>query len=95
MQSLGGPNPRADGYGKFERRRCFWRAPGSLVRYRDSQYRVTSVRMNGLQVTVTAELFVRVEESDALWTGDPVEDRDAIWVGRKAKDGVIASLRTE
>jgi hypothetical protein len=95
VQSIGGPNPVLTATISLKDVDAFGVLPGSLIRYRDSQYRVTSVRLNGLQVTITAEWFVRVQESDALWIGDPVEDRDAIWVGRKAKDGVIAPLRTE
>lgn len=94
-QSIGGPNVVLTATLSLKDAQGFGVLPGSLVHYRDSQYRVTSVSMNGLQVAITAEWFVRVEDSDALWTGDPVEDRDAIWVGRKAKDGVIAPLRTE
>lgn len=94
VQSVGGPNPELTATLSLKDVQGFGVLPGSLVRYRDSQYRVTGVRMNGLQVTITAEWFVRVEESDALWVGKTVNERDAIWVGRKAKDRVIAPLRT-
>lgn len=94
VQSTGGPNPVLTATLSLKDIEGFGVTPGSLVKYRNSQYRITDVQISGLSARITAELFVRAEESDALWVGEDVDARDAIWAGRKAKDGVIAALRT-
>lgn len=94
VQSIGGPNVVLTSTLSLKDAQGFGVLPGSLIRYRESQYRVTGVTINGLQVQITAEWFVRIEEADVLWAGEDIEDRDAVWVGRKMKDRTIAPLKT-
>lgn len=66
---------------------------GSRIRYRDSIYRITEVRIGNLGVDFTAARHVTVEDFDLLWSGKSVGLHDAMWDGYDNSDHIIAPLR--
>jgi hypothetical protein len=66
---------------------------GSLIRYRDSIYRVTDVTIGNIGVNFNATRHVTVQDADTLWSGDTVGKFDLMWAGFDTSDEVIAPLR--
>lgn len=66
---------------------------GSLIRYRDSIYRITDATIGNIGVNFNAVRHVTVGDVDALWASDTVEKFDLMWVGLDTSDEVIAPLR--
>ena len=66
---------------------------GSLIKYRDSIYRVTDANVGNLVVSFNAVRHVTVDDFDTLWNGKNVESHDLTWLGYDASDQVIAPLR--
>lgn len=66
---------------------------GSLVRYRDSIYRINDVTIGNLVVSFNASRHVTVEDFDAVWAGKTVGMHDLMWLGFDASDHLIAPLR--
>ena len=62
---------------------------GSLIRYNDSQYRVTDATIGNLGVSFNAVRYVTVEEFDALWDGKTVSYHDGVWYGFDSQDQTI------
>lgn len=66
---------------------------GSLVRFKESQYRVTRVQVGHAKTQITATRYVTVGEFDDLWNGETVGDFDALWNGNSAEDFKVKTLR--
>lgn len=66
---------------------------GSLIRYRDSIYRIDSASIGNLVVNINASRHVLVEDFDNLWAGKTVLAHDLMWSGTETSDQVIAPLR--
>jgi hypothetical protein len=71
----------------------FGYAAGSLIRYRDSIYRIGDATIGNLGMNFNSSRFVRVSDIDALWDGKAVGLFDAMWEGYDSSDFVIAPLR--
>lgn len=66
---------------------------GSLIRYRDSIYRITDATIGNLAININAIRHVTVDDFDALWNGKTVASHDLMWSGYDTSDQVIAPLR--
>lgn len=66
---------------------------GSLIRYKDSIYRVRSVQPANATTTITAAWYVKVSESDDVWTGQTAGTFDTSWANYEAQDFQIAPLK--
>jgi hypothetical protein len=64
-------------------------AAGSLIKYNDSQYRVTDANINNIGVSFNAVRHVTVEEFDAFWDGKTVSYHDGVWYGFDSQDQII------
>jgi hypothetical protein len=71
----------------------FGYAGGSLIRYRDSIYRIGDATIGNLGMNFNSSRFVRVSDIDELWDGKAVGLFDAMWEGYDSSDFVIAPLR--
>lgn len=65
---------------------------GSLIRYRDSIYRVNDATIGNLVVSINATRYVKVSDFDAVWDGKTVGLHDALWGGYDTSDQVIRPL---
>lgn len=67
---------------------------GSLIQFKESQYRVVRVDLGRADTRITANRFVTVGEVDALWSGETVGDFDALWSAYEVEDFKVKTLRT-
>lgn len=66
---------------------------GSLVRYKNSIYRVTDVQISNVSVSCTAERHVTSGDVEALWAGKTVADYLAVWGNHPVEDSIVEPLR--
>ena len=66
---------------------------GSLIKYRDSVYRVNDATIGNLGVSFNATRHVTVDDFDTVWNGKTVGAHDLMWSGYDTSDQVIAPLR--
>lgn len=66
---------------------------GSLIRYRNSIYRVNDATIGNLGISFNASRHVTVAEFDAIWNGHTVGAHDLTWLGYDAADHVIEPFR--
>jgi hypothetical protein len=66
---------------------------GSLVRYKNSIYRVTDVQIGNISVSCTAERHVTSGDVEALWAGKTVADYLVIWGSHPVEDAIVEPLR--
>jgi hypothetical protein len=71
----------------------FGLAPGSIIQYRDSAYRVISATWNRLSVTLECVRHVTVGDFDAEWSGENVGTFDAFWTDYVNGDLKVSPLR--
>lgn len=71
----------------------FGLTPGSLIRFRDSQYRVAKVTIGRATSQITASRYVTVGEFDALWGSETVTDFDTFWDGYTVDNVKVKTLR--
>lgn len=57
----------------------FGLTPGSLVRWRDNQYRVMSASIGNLRTSLTCVRHVTVDDFDGIWSGQTVANHDSLW----------------
>lgn len=63
--------------------------PGALFDYNYSTYRVVASTINNLGVSITAERYVLVADTDAIWGTQTVADFDAVWGALECQDQII------
>lgn len=78
------PTPQLDGFGL---------TTGSLIQFKESQYRVIKCEVGRASTRITAARYVTVGELDALWSGETVGDFDALWNGYEVEDFKVKTLR--
>lgn len=65
---------------------------GSLIRYRDSIYRVNDATIGNLVVNINATRYVKVSDFDAVWANSTVATHDLLWRNYDTSDQVIRPL---
>ena len=78
------PNTAANSFGMIA---------GSLIRYRNSIYRVNDATIGNMGISFNASRHVTVAEFDAIWAGHTVGLHDQTWLGYDAADHVIEPFR--
>jgi hypothetical protein len=66
---------------------------GSLVKYKNSIYRITDVQIGNVSVSCTAERHVTSGDVEALWSGKTVADYLVVWGNHPVEDAIVEPLR--
>lgn len=87
-----GPNVLLTGSVPVSNASAFGLVAGSLIRYRDSIYRVTDATIGNLVINFSASRHVTVNDFDSVWAGSTVAKHDLLWNGYDTSDQVIRPL---